>query len=134
MILFVALNPSTADEDIDDPTIRRCRGFAKAWGASGFIVANLFAYRATFPRDLIEYNDPVGKDNDNWLHECSRTARLTVVCWGNHGSHMNRAQAVIQLLRHPYALKINKSGEPCHPLYLPANLMPFPFRHSSSAA
>lgn len=127
VILFVALNPSTADESIDDPTIRRCRGYAKAWSASGFIVVNLFAFRTTFPEDLIASNEPIGKDNDRWLSVCSEISRFTLVCWGNHGRHLNRAKKVLPLLQRTHALKTNKGGEPCHPLYLAANLQPYPF-------
>lgn len=124
LVLFVALNPSTADETVDDATIRRCRGYAKSWDASGFLVANLFAFRATFPQDLLAADDPVGTLNDDWLKICSSLATQTIVCWGNHGGHLERSLAVLNLLPSSFALKVNKSGEPCHPLYLPGDLRP----------
>lgn len=127
LILFIALNPSTADETVDDPTIRRCRGYAKNWDASGFLVANLFAFRATFPQDLLAADDPVGSLNDNWLKISASLATQTVVCWGNHGSHHQRSLAVLNLLPTTFALKVNKSGQPCHPLYLPGDLKPIVF-------
>lgn len=127
LVLFVALNPSTADERDDDPTIRRCRGYAQAWKASGFIVANLFAYRATRPVDLLAAPDPVGRDNDSWLHLASLLSAMTIACWGNHGRHLDRSTSVLRLLSQVAVLRVNRTGEPCHPLYLPQDLMPIEF-------
>lgn len=127
LVLFVALNPSTADERDDDPTIRRCRGYARAWGASGFMVANLFAFRATRPVDLLSALEPVGKDNDSWLQLASLVSATTVACWGNHGRHLDRSACVLRLLKPVTVLKVNRTGEPCHPLYLPQGLKPIAF-------
>lgn len=125
-VTFIGLNPSTADETEDDPTIRRCIGFAKAWGYGGLIMANLFAYRATFPSDMKAAPDPIGSGNDSWLRHLADNS-LVIAAWGNHGSYMNRAADVRRMLSELYCLKLNGSGEPAHPLYLKADLMPTPF-------
>lgn len=120
-VLFVGLNPSTADETADDPTIRRCIGFAKAWGFGGLCMANLFAYRATQPTILQQAPDPVGPDNDKWLMELASTARRVVCCWGNHGRFIGRGAVVRRLLDQSFCLGTNASGEPKHPLYVRAH-------------
>lgn len=128
LAMFIALNPSTADEFQDDPTIRRCTGFARDWNASGFVVANLFAYRATKPHDLLSTPEPVGQENDQQLLVASRLCVIVIACWGNHGTHLQRSAVVRALIPEMQSLRINKSGEPCHPLYLPSHLRPTPFR------
>ncbi|ASK33446.1 DUF1643 domain-containing protein [Alloalcanivorax mobilis] len=125
-VLLVALNPSTADHRRDDPTIRRCIGYARDWGYSGLCVANLFAYRATYPQDLLSAADPIGPRNDHWLRKLAGGASLVVAGWGNHGRHLDRAARVRALLPDPHCLRLNGSGEPAHPLYLPKRLRPFP--------
>ena len=92
--LFIGLNPSTADENIDDPTIRRCIDFAMQWGEGGLIMANLFAYRSTDPKELKGIADPVGRDNDEYLVDAHRKAGITVLAWGNGGSYLNRGDIV----------------------------------------
>jgi hypothetical protein len=126
--LFVMLNPSTADERVLDPTLRRCLGFAQAWGFGGFQVANLFALRSTDPAGLRAVEDPEGPENDRHLLEAARACGGIVVCaWGVHGEYRDRAAAVEQLLL-PHAdlvaLRLTKAGHPSHPLYLPALLKP----------
>lgn len=125
-VLLVGLNPSTADHLRDDPTIRRCIGFARDWGYSGLCVANLFALRATYPEDLLAAEDPVGPRNDQWLRRLARNAGLVVGGWGNHGRYRDRADQVLPWLPEPHCLRLNQSGEPAHPLYLPRHLTPFP--------
>ena len=85
-VAFVALNPSTADATHDDPTIRRCIGFARRWGAGGVDVVNLYAFRATKPRDLFAADDPVGPDNDAWIDAVVARADRVVLAWGHHGA------------------------------------------------
>lgn len=131
-VLFVALNPSTADETRDDPTIRRCIGFARDWGYGGLCVANLFAWRATRPEDLKAARDPVGPRNDRWLGRLAREAELVVCGWGNHGRFMDRSRRVRGLLGRTHALRVNDSGEPAHPLYLPKTLRPRPWTWNES--
>jgi hypothetical protein len=118
LVLFVGLNPSTADENSNDPTIRRCLGFARQQSARGVIVSNLFAYRATLPRDLFACREPVGPEADAWLQAASDLADRTVACWGAHGAFRGRSHIVLPLLNAPFCLGITKHGEPRHPLYL----------------
>ena len=127
LVLFIGLNPSTADEKEDDPTIRRCINFAKQWDYGGLIMGNLFAYRATQPSDLKQAIEPIGKENDKIIVELSKRADITVVAWGNDGYLHNRDKEVLKLLTNPMCLKINKSGQPAHPLYQPKNLVLSPY-------
>ena len=126
-VLFLGLNPSTADETENDPTITRCIDFAKQWGFGGLCMANLFAFRATQPKDLKQAKDPVGGANDKWLSKLHRDAGLAVAAWGNDGKFLGRADEVTKQLSNLYCLKINKSGEPAHPLYLKKGLKPAPY-------
>ena len=89
-VLFIALNPSTADEKNDDPTIRRCIDYAKNWGYGILLVVNLFAYRTTNPEKLRYVKNPVGNDNDQHIIKLSKKANLIVAAWGNKGSLFNR--------------------------------------------
>lgn len=118
LLLVVGLNPSTADADEDDPTIRRCVGFAKRLGFSGLLVANLFAARSTSPLGLKNFADPIGADNDLWLTRLQSRAARIVVAWGNGGSLGSRSGEVLKLLRDPYCFGKTQSGHPRHPLYL----------------
>lgn len=126
-VLFIGLNPSTADHRQDDPTIRRCVRFAKDWGYAGMEVVNLFAFRATYPADLKAAADPIGPANNRWIKHCHAQADLTVACWGNDGIFMDRAQTVVQQLDTLHCLQMNRSLQPAHPLYMRAELTPVPF-------
>jgi len=125
-VMFIALNPSTADETSDDLTLTKCINYAKSWGFGGVCMANLFAFRATLPSDMKASSDPIGKDNNRWLENLANDAAIVVAAWGNDGSYLNRSEQVKQLLPNLHCLKINKSGEPAHPLYLAAKLKPVP--------
>jgi hypothetical protein len=122
--MFVGLNPSTADENVDDPTIRRCIAFSKAWGFGGLLMTNLFAYRATQPADMLAQDDPVGPDNDASLRRLAAKAGVVVAAWGTHGTHGGRHRAVRDMLPGLHYLRLTKDGHPGHPLYLPASLRP----------
>ena len=124
--MIIGLNPSTADEKDDDPTIKRCIDFAKSWGYGGLCKGNLFAFRATEPSDMFASYDPVGPGNDEWLVKLSKDAGVVVAAWGNSGSHLGRSKKVLQLIPTLHYLKINKTGEPAHALYLKATLQPIP--------
>jgi len=126
-VLFIGLNPSTADETVDDPTIRRCKQFAKDWGYGAVYMANLFAYRATKPAEMKKASEPVGPENDIWLLELSAGAGLVVAAWGVHGTHAQRDTDVIGLLGHMHCLGVTKNLDPLHPLYLPKTTKPFPY-------
>ena len=127
-VCFVMLNPSTADATLDDPTIRRCLGFASDLGFGQLEVVNLFALRATDPRMLRQHPDPTGPENDALISQAARVCQMTICAWGNRGKYKDRDKIVLRLLRDngavPFALKLTKSGCPSHPLYLPANLQP----------
>lgn len=126
---FVMLNPSTADAEQDDPTIRKCIGFAQRWGYMGMHVVNLFALRSTDPRMLYESSDPVGPENDAFLEAGFVSAERTIVAWGKHGELNGRAEAVLKRFAGKYpiqALKLNGDGSPRHPLYVPYGAVPVP--------
>ena len=123
-VMFVGLNPSTADENYDDPTIIRCINSARAWGFGGLCMTNLFAFRATQPAALMKAKNPVGDANDRWLSKLSKETELVVAAWGNDGLFLNRANVVAKTLPNLHCLKINKSGAPAHPLYLKKGLEP----------
>ncbi len=120
-VTFIGLNPSTADAAHDDPTIRRCRQFAADWGYGAMIMVNLFDIRATQPRMMKRKARPLSRCNDDTLLHAAAAADLIVASWGGHGSHLNRSQAVRDLLDHKslqaYCFSLGKSGEPAHPLY-----------------
>lgn len=122
---FIMLNPSTADADLDDPTIRRCVGFARREGYHGIRVVNLYALRTTRPVHLWEHPDPVGPDNDRWVRKAFLRAYSgcspVVAAWGTNA----KPARVAQLQQHAVdcgvklqALKVTKDGTPGHPLYL----------------
>ena len=118
---MVGLNPSTADGDADDPTVRRCVGFARTLGFSGLLVGNLFALRSTSPSQLSVANDPVGPENDRWLGELQARSTLVVAAWGNYGRLFGRSQIVLEILNTPKCFGVTAWGEPRHPLYLAAS-------------
>ncbi len=126
VMAFIGLNPSTADEVEDDPTITRCINYAKKWGYGGLFMLNIFAYRATDPKDMKAAPDPVGVDNDAYILRVADKAGLIVAAWGNHGGYLERGREVCQLLadRKIHCLGITKAGMPKHPLYLKADLKP----------
>ncbi|NKI34899.1 DUF1643 domain-containing protein [Wenzhouxiangella sp. XN79A] len=124
-VMLIGLNPSTADARRNDPTIRRCIGFARDWGFGGVWVLNLFAFRATYPEDLKMADDPVGPKNDRWLRRVAKACPRRVACWGNDGAFLGRSARVRGLLGDRLeVLRLNASGEPAHPLYLPKTLWP----------
>lgn len=125
--MFIGLNPSTADEVEDDPTIRRCVQFAKDWGYGALCMTNIFAFRATDPAVMKAQPEPVGPDTDAVLVALAKTAGVVVAAWGNHGSHRGRDQQVIALLPRLACLKVTKARQPSHPLYLPRTLKPVPY-------
>lgn len=124
--MFIGLNPSTADEIENDPTITRCINYAKSWGYGGLCMANLFAFRATEPTNMMAAIDPIGIGNDEWLIKLSENAGVVVAAWGNNGNYLNRSKQVVELLQNLHCLKMNQSGEPAHPLYQKSDLQPVP--------
>lgn len=132
-VQFIGLNPSTADETRDDPTVRRCIDFAKRWGYGTMCMTNAFAYRATKPRVMMGQPRPIGDENDRWLATIARDADLIVAAWGKHGRHMGRDEELWKLLDGIHALAVNGDGTPQHPLYLPATTRPQPYESFSNA-
>lgn len=119
-VVFIGLNPSTADETVDDPTIRRCINFAKSWGHGGIYMLNLFALRATNPKELYTHAAPIGPHSDSELKK--RPTLLTIACWGVNGVFRKRDWHVTEMLRSNgvelMCLGKTKDGHPRHPLYL----------------
>ena len=124
---WVMLNPSTADAQADDPTIRKCMGFAHRWRCGGICVANLFAWRATDPDELAGVADPVGPRNETWIREAAKCP-MVVLGWGAHPMAPRQARKTIDILRlagaEPLFLRATKGCQPSHPLYLPYHLQP----------
>lgn len=126
-VAFVMLNPSTADHTEDDPTIRRCLGYARRWGFPRLAVVNLYAYRATRPSELAKVTDPVGPENDDWITLICGGAELVVCAWGAQPGERGDNHPSLGL---PFALGLTKAGLPRHPLYMPGaidvdDLVPF---------
>jgi hypothetical protein len=122
------LNPSVADADVDDPTIRRCMGFAASWQCTELTVVNLFALRATDPNALKSHPDPVGPENNRHVMEqlSLHQMGLVIVAWGAHAFHHGKQNAIKEALYHNGArhLGLTKSGDPRHPLYIKGDTHP----------
>ena len=118
--LFVMLNPSTADEYVLDPTVRKCVKWAKQWGFGAVDVCNIFAWRSTDPKLLYNLKDPVGPENDHWIQQSAMMAAMVVVAWGKHGALKSPGEAVARMLEkhRPLCLGVNADGSPEHPLYI----------------
>lgn len=143
-LTYVMLNPSTADASVDDPTIRRCVGFARSSDYGGIVVVNLFALRATDPGELEGAADPVGPENDYHLYRAAAEAAErgggVVLAWGAEPYKAKRP--VVRLRPHEvlrkftavgvpvYALSVTKAGYPAHPLYLKGACVPMPYTQS----
>lgn len=129
---YCMLNPSTADENTNDPTIERCKRRAEIMGYGGIVVFNIFAYRATDPKELKKVEDPVGPENIFWIASISKDCETVICGWGRHGS-LNRQGKIIKRKLISWlgnyrvrALKINKDGSPAHPLYIGYDVKPIP--------
>lgn len=130
-VMFVGLNPSTADETEDDPTIRRCIGFAQSWGFDGLYMLNAYAFRATDPKVMLAAADPVGPDNDKALAFYGYESAFVVVAWGAR-CPLEREREVLGLLgRGIHCFGLTKQGRPKHPLYLWKHTKPQPFETSN---
>lgn len=122
-IVWIALNPSTADENKLDPTLTRIRNFSSDNGFNTFYMLNLFAYRATNPKDMLLQEDPIGIDNNYWINKICHENKIVVCSWGVLGNHLNRQNEVLNMindcdLRY---LELSKNNIPKHPLYLKSN-------------
>ncbi|HWY73077.1 MAG TPA: DUF1643 domain-containing protein [Burkholderiaceae bacterium] len=130
-VLFVMLNPSTADQHDDDPTIRRCIGLAARWGYAAVAVGNLFAFRTPSPRVLRRAAHPVGRANDRWLQRLAAESGRMIAAWGNDGTLLGRDVQVRSMLAPLYALSLTRCGQPRHPLYVPNSVVPRPWCESA---
>lgn len=130
---FIGLNPSTADETQDDPTIRRCIGFARSWGFARLKMLNLYAFRATDPRDLYSvdpyppYAEQIGPENDCTIAKVVGSSDLVVCAWGAGSRSPNREGQVLDLIAAPHCLGLTKNESPRHPLYVRGDTLPVPF-------
>lgn len=135
-VLFIMLNPSTADAENDDATIRRCIDFAKRWGFGGLFVGNLWAYRATDPKELkntpeIEGEEPMALRmiNDSHIDNMARQCQAVIFAWGTHKYAFEwRVNHLKDRFKTPMAITISKHGKPCHPLYLSKTCTPIKFK------
>lgn len=138
-VMWIGLNPSTADEQKLDPTLRRIRAFTQAWGYSAFVMTNLFAFRATDPKDMKATADPIGEDNELMLQLIAENpaTKLIIAAWGTHGDFNNRAMMTMGgPLRGAelHCLEETKHGHPKHPLYVPSNRTPRLFKSALTRA
>lgn len=130
---FIMLNPSTADGEVDDPTIRKCIGFAKRWGCGSLQVGNLFAFRATSPSDMRRAADPVGPYNRAYIEALvdGSPSKRIICAWGIHGKHMGQDRIVWEWIKlrggKPQALFVTADGFPGHPLFIPYDRPPMEF-------
>lgn len=131
VIGWIMLNPSTADEEKDDNTVRRVGIFSRDWGFGGFTVRNIFSLRSTDPALLYTHADPIGPENDEVLEKLYGECDRIMIAWGTHGKFSDRAKQVASLLwdNELWCLGTNADGSPKHPLYLKGNTKPKIWRH-----
>jgi hypothetical protein len=134
-ILFIMLNPSTADAKKNDPTVKRCCDYAKKWGYGSIVVCNLFAYRSTYPEALVTVENPVGEHNMEYIGKAMGVADKIVAAWGNNvlpNFHMHTVYSVVEKAREMgkdiYCLGTNDNGQPVHPLYQKGDITPIVWR------
>lgn len=134
-LCFLMLNPSTADDLENDPTVERCQRRALMMGFGGLEVVNIFAFRSTDPAGLLTISDPVGPENDAAIKQACRLAGMVVCAWGEHGKIGGRSEKILEMLAadeiSAHALAVNSSGEPKHPLYVSYDLRPMPFNNKA---
>lgn len=125
LVAFIGLNPSDANAIKDDPTLKRCMRFAESWGYGGVYMINLFAYKDRKPSALYDETlDIVGEENNQHIQKVLNLVEKVICAWGNHGVLRNRHKEVLNIIPKPHYLKLNMSGQPAHPLYLPQHLCP----------
>lgn len=133
-VQFIGLNPSTADEKINDPTIRRCIDFSKRWGYGEFCMTNIFPFRATDPNKMMAHEEPAEMriENAKWVERIAKDAALVICAWGGHGKHHGRGEKFLRHFQKVMQIKIhhlglNTDGSPKHPLYLKSTTVPILF-------
>lgn len=132
VLTFIMLNPSTADEKKDDPTLRKCMGFCERLGYGNLIVVNLFDYRATDPKQLKIVSTPCSEKNMDFVKAASEVADKVICAWGVNGTLYKQNEKVLKVLAKKgipvHALDITKHGHPKHPLYISYEKTPVFFR------
>jgi len=127
-LLFILLNPSTATELKNDPTVARCQKRSELLGYNSFIVCNLFAFRTKNPEIMKNHFEPIGPDNHQIIKESLKIADQVICGWGNHGAHLDQSEKVLKIIatfgKHAYHLGLTKSHQPKHPLYMSYNQEP----------
>jgi len=131
-VYLIGLNPSTADKEFDDPTIRRCIGLCAGWGYGGFEIMNLFAYRTPDPSHLKKADHPVGKRNDSYIRRAVSQDNDLILMWGNHGNYLERDNAVCRLIgdKSCWCAGVTATGAPKHFLYLRGDTRLQPYEKS----
>ena len=131
-VMFIGLNPSTADEYKNDPTTVRCINYAQDWGYGSIFLNNLFGVISSQPAYIMRSKNPVGPENDFWIDKFAEISNLMIACWGNSGTYLQRSKAIIK--RYPgiiFCLGTTISGQPKHPLYLKREVVTIPYLHHS---
>ncbi len=129
-VAFIMCNPSTADSENDDPTIRRCIAYAKQWGYGALLVGNMYAFRATNPKELLADKDISGPKNMYYLIEVVSMCDMVVCAWGNNAPYITTVSlttSFLKTIKPLYHLGLTKQGQPKHPLYLKKDLVPIPW-------
>ena len=127
-LVFIGMNPSTADEELDDRTTIKCITYAKSWGYGELIMLNLNAFVSSNPKELFNCKKPEGKDNWYWLVKTLAVHEKVILMWGNCPISVEKFSRLMDLIKQPLCFKQNKNGMPTHPLYLPLNLKPKAFQ------
>ena len=121
-VVFVGLNPSTADDSVNDATTRRCISIAKDLGFGSLTLVNLFAVRSTDPKALKRFVDPIGIGNHEILNKHSRDSSIKIAMWGNYGTYLQRDVYARELFSELHCFRITKENQPSHVLYLPKEI------------
>lgn len=129
LLMFIGLNPSTANESQPDPTIIRVEKFTFDWGYGGFYMMNLFSFVTAYPEELTNPNAN-NAENDSWLYNIAKTCKTIIYCWGDFKVATERSKQVLQMFPDGFALVINKNGTPRHPLYVKGDTVPIKFKPS----
>ncbi len=128
-VMFIGLNPSTANETSDDPTIRRIKGLAYKWGYGGFYMLNLFPYVTAYPKELeTKLEDEAEWQNAIWIEKTKSECEKIIFAWGAFDQAKIRAHSLVATIPNPYCLAINKNGSPKHPLYIKGDTIPVPYK------
>lgn len=127
-VMFVMLNPSTANENDNDPTVRRCIEFAKQWGYGTLHITNLFALVATDPKELATNDNPIGENNHSYIKEYGKKSKAVVFAWGANTLIKNAHLTVANMFPLAYCLQKTAKGAPQHPLYVKGDVIPNYFK------